>query len=141
MNRENSLDSTAVSYSTNCECLVDSTVLLSDNCALEYLDSGLVTLCNSYVYLYCITNIDNRCTDLRLELEICFKASTLNSSLIFSDIHSLYGSYRCKARGLHALMSCLSFKGVALTLVGRTDGNSNALILYHISKPFARIFI
>ena len=29
MNRENSLDSTAVSYSTNCECLVDSTVLSS----------------------------------------------------------------------------------------------------------------
>ena len=112
-------------------------LIASSNTWILDLSPSVILTCTFTVSPTLITGA----SDLRLELEICFKASTLNSSLIFSDIHSLYGSYRCKARGLPALMSCLSFKGVALTLVGRTDGNSNALILYHISKPFARIFI
>ena len=60
MYREYSLDTAAVSNSADSECLADAAVLLSDNSTLEYLDSGLVTFNDLNMYLYRVTDIDNR---------------------------------------------------------------------------------
>ena len=51
MQREYSFDTAAVSYSSYCESFAYATVLLGDNCTLEYLDTELVAFCDAYVYL------------------------------------------------------------------------------------------
>lgn len=58
--REYSFDSAAVSYSSYSEGLVDTAVLLSDDRTLEYLDSGLVTLSDPYMYLYSVAYVYRR---------------------------------------------------------------------------------
>ena len=52
MYRENSLNAAAVSYTSNGKGLLDAAVSLSDNGALENLDSVLLAFLDSYVYLY-----------------------------------------------------------------------------------------
>lgn len=62
--RENSLDAAAVSYTSYGKGLVDTAVLLGNNSTLEDLDPRLVTLSDSYVYLYGITNVNYGCVFL-----------------------------------------------------------------------------
>ena len=86
-----------------------------------------------------------------LEFEISFKASTLNTSYYFQTfIHSAPPKVLKSQRTIRFNVMPL---GKALTLVGLSDGNSNAYILYHnsralsstayvkISPDFVKIFV
>ena len=68
--REYSLNATAVCNTSNCESLVDAAVLLSDNCTLEYLDTELVAFLDLYANLYKVTDFDHG--------GICLHAALLN---------------------------------------------------------------
>ena len=58
MQREYSLDTAAVSYTSNGESLVDSAVLLSDYSTLEYLDTELLAFLDLNVNLYEVADLD-----------------------------------------------------------------------------------
>ena len=60
MNGENSLDTAAVGKTANGKGLSDTTVLLGDYSALEGLQTLTVTLLNTNLNTYGITDVNNR---------------------------------------------------------------------------------
>ena len=56
--RENTLDTAAVRYTSNGKGLADATVLLGNDSTLEDLDTALLALLDTNVYLYGITDLD-----------------------------------------------------------------------------------
>ena len=68
MQREYSLNTAAVSYTSNGESLVDSAVLLSDNSTLEHVDTVLLAVLDLYVKLYEVADLDRGSLSLHAAL-------------------------------------------------------------------------
>lgn len=77
MQREYSLNTAAVSYTSNGESLVDSAVLLSDNGTLEYLNTELLAFLDLNVNLYEVADLDLGASAFMLPCSMSFNASII----------------------------------------------------------------
>ena len=113
MQREYSLDTAAVSYSSYRESFAYAAVLLGNYCTLEYLDTELVAFGDAYVYLNCVTYVELRCVSLKAVL--CNEFSSWFSDILVSAYPPrifclrITATFAVKYSGLPVLMSlCFS---------------------------------